>query len=740
MFADVMFPISSYRVFTYSVPADLVDRIRVGMRVNAPFGNRKAKGIIVSINRSIKFKGKIRDISGLVDKTPILDKELWKLVVWVSEYYFTPIGQVAKVVLPGNLSLNYEPPKKWFVELVEFSEAVKKNAPTQMKAVDFLRTQKDPVEVSILSELASNPLSVCRALEKKGMVKLTGVEEIPDLESVYIRSNPKEIVFTEEQNKVSGELSKALGKNTFSPFLLHGVTGSGKTEIYINIIRNAIHSGKTAILLLPEIALTPQIAGRFKSEFGDDVALWHSKLSQAARSWTWKAVCEGKFKVVIGARSAVFVPLRNIGVVIVDEEQENSYKQESPAPRYHARDVALMRGKIHNAVTILASATPSLESYYNSRNNKLKHLRLHSRYGNAVYPDVVMVDMGREENESGKSGQLFSGMLLDKITDRLKQKEQIILLQNRRGYSPVLRCRDCGNVITCPHCQITLAFHKVGNRMRCHFCGYGTSRIPEECDKCLGHELLLAGAGTQKIEEQLQEFFPGIKVLRVDQDTTRSGRSVTELLRKFENGEADILLGTQMIAKGLDFDRVTLVGIINGDTGMYLPDFRAGERTFQLIYQASGRSGRRSKKGEVVIQTYQPENMVIKSAALLNVDEYYATALEEREELGYPPFSWMTKIEISGKVKLDVYDRANEICSRLKKRYRGLEVRGPVPCYWEKLSDRYRQMIVLTSLKREDSSGQKLHNFLGKSLDRGNVLKPGKGVSVTIDINPATLL
>jgi len=739
MFADVMFPISSYQMFTYSIPEKLGVKVKVGLRVKAPMGKREVQGIIVAIKKEPGFKGKTRPITSLVDETPILDPPLWKLVNWISHYYHTPVGQVAKTVLPQKLSLKYEPKKRFLVKLVENIQEKPSRAPAQAKIFEYLQT-KQAIPVASLGDIVSNPMPICRAMAEKGFVELIEENEIPDLGGIAFDSVHKKIQFSDEQLGVLEELSKPLEAKEYKAFLLHGVTGSGKTEIYIEIIRRAIVRGKTAILLLPEISLTPQIAGRFRSEFGDQVALWHSKLTHAARAWTWKTICEGGFKIVIGARSAVFAPLKNLGVIIVDEEQENSFKQEAPAPRYHARDVALMRGKLHNAVSILASATPSLESYYNFNNEKLKLLRLTKRFGKSQYPDVIVVDMAKEEEESGKTGQLFSGLLLDKITQRLAAGEQIILLQNRRGYSPVLKCKDCGDVVRCPHCQISLAYHKVGNRMQCHFCGHTLYQVPQECDNCMGHEMQLTGAGTQKIEDQLKSFFPKARTIRVDHDTARSGTALTSLLKNFAKGEADILLGTQMIAKGLDFGNVTLVGIINGDTGLYLPDFRAGERVFQLIYQAAGRAGRREKQGEVIVQTFQPDNSIIRAASRLNVDEFYSIALSEREELGYPPFSWMAKIEINGKNKVDVYDKANDIKNKFKKGPTGMEIRGPVPCYWEKLSDRYRQMIVLTSEKSTDPGGVKLHSFIRKHLTGSALSHPKKGVSVVLDINPASLL
>ena len=347
---------------------------------------------------------------------------------------------------------------------------------------------------------------------------------------------------------------------------------------------------------MPEISLTPQIAGRFKAVFGDSVALWHSKLNQAQRSWTWKEVCRGNFKVVIGARSAVFLPVKNLGVIVVDEEQETTFQQDHPAPRYHARDVALMRAKKNKCIALLSSATPSLESYYNYLNDKLKYIHLPSRYGGAVYPDIHLIDMNKEQRDSGKFSLVFSNLLLEKIEDRLAKKEQVILLQNRRGYSPVLVCSSCGDVLKCPYCNVAISFHIKNNTYLCHYCGFNDSRKIKNCMSCNMSDFYHRGVGTQKVEAFLKESFPEASIARIDMDSSNSGKSINSLLESFSAGDIDILLGTQMIAKGLDFPNTTLVGIINADLGLYLPDFRAEEKIFQLIYQASGRSGRGRRK------------------------------------------------------------------------------------------------------------------------------------------------
>lgn len=742
MYAEVAFPISSYRTFTYRIPAELSLQSRVGMRVRAPLGKRTAQGIIVSKKKQARYRGPIKPIHSLVDDQPVLDSYLWRLIEWVSQYYLTPIGQAARAALPSRLSTRYQPPTRWTVlsRVAGTDPDLKKRAPAQARVLNFLQDRKEFLPLKELKGLVKDPAATCKRLAEKGWVELRREPVLADATGFSFEPLPKTIRFTPSQQAVLEVVGKKLAQRRFHPYLLEGVTGSGKTEIYIDIARQVLQQGRTAILLLPEISLTPQIGGRFRAVFGEAVALWHSKLTPAARAWTWKRICNGDFKVVIGARSAVFAPLKNLGLLVVDEEQESAYKQESPPPRYHAREVALMRGRIHQAVVVLASATPSLESYHNQLQNKYTHLRLPQRFGGAQYPRVYLVDMNQEQEQTGRWGQVFSGLLLEKIAERLSRREQVILLQNRRGYAPALRCGDCGEVETCPHCQLTLTYHRAGNSLRCHFCGYRTRRIPTLCPHCRSSALKLMGTGTQKVEDLIAKTFPSARLARLDLDTARSGSALNRILQRFGRGQTDILLGTQMIAKGLDFPNATLVGIINGDMGLYLPDFRSGERVFQLIYQAAGRAGRREKPGEVVIQTYNPANPVIQHASRLDLKTYYQVALNERRELNYPPFSWMIKIGLTGPRIEQVERFASRLREQLARPYRGLEILGPARCYRERLQNRYRLQIVLRSSKREDPNGLKLHRYLNSFLEGEEYRRPTGGVALTVDVNPLSLL
>ncbi len=740
MFADVSFPISSYQTFSYEIPESILGKVQVGVRVNVTLGRRKAQGIVIGLKKVSGFKGRIRPIESLVDDQTVLDRHLWKLINWLADYYNTPVGIAAKTTLPANLSTRYKPQTQILVKSTKEESDLPKNAKAQISILNHLKAMDDFVAIQSLNDLASNPTDVCKKLSEKNLVVIKREPIIPDLTGFSFKPMHKKIRFTDYQNSAVDKICTSMDKDEFNPFLLHGVTGSGKTEIYIEAARHAINQGKTVIMLLPEIALTPQISGRFKSVFGDKVAMWHSKLNQSARAWTWKRICAGDYKVVIGARSAVFSPLKNLGLIVVDEEQENSYKQESPAPRYHARDVSLMRGKIHNATVVLASATPSLESYYNYIHGKFKYIHLPERFGGAKYPHVHVVDMIKESEETNVYGAVFSRILLEKILDRIKKKEQVILLHNRRGFSPVLRCKDCGEVETCPHCQVALTYHKSGEFLQCHFCNHIKKQLPTQCKDCQSFSLQLSGVGTQKVEEELTNQFPEAIIERLDADTTKSGKNIAEILQRFSDGEINVLLGTQMIAKGLDFANATLVGIINGDTGLHLPDFRAGERVFQLIYQAAGRSGRGRIPGEVVVQTYSPENAVIKCATQLDLKKYYNICLDERQALDYPPFSWMVRLEISGENRKSV-EKASVILGRkFKQLPKGMILLGPAFCYRERLRNQFRMQIVIKSKKEMDPNGTKLHLHFKKIVNHKDTFKLPGNVRLIVDVNPVSLL
>ncbi|NOZ73861.1 MAG: primosomal protein N' [FCB group bacterium] len=746
MFANIAFPISSYQTFTYRISAQFESEITVGQRVLAPLGKRKVTGIIVALSKTSSYQGTVREITDFIDKAPVLDTALWKLLIWMSHYYQAPLGQVAAAAMPSSFSQSYEPPKEFWVRLQkpvlpETLDQLKRKAPVQAAIIESIQNVPDGIPLKQLSSITPQPLTPCRALENKELVTLwRQTRSIFDLADNEILSIPQHITHSDEQVSAIRALSRGLNSKSYHGYLLHGVTGSGKTEVYIEMTRRTLAQGRSALILVPEIALTPQIAGRFRAVFGSKVALWHSGLKPAVRAWTWKKICQGEFQVVIGARSAVLTPIRNPGLIVIDEEHEHTYKQESPAPRYHARDVALIRGRESGAVVLLASATPSLESYYNQIQGKFHYLTLTERVAGARFPRVHVVDMNREQEETGKVGQVLSGALIHAIEDRLKKGEQTILFQNRRGFAPIFRCRDCGHILGCPHCQVALAFHKVGHHLECHVCGYRRKDIPEMCPECSGPNLALQGTGTQKIETLLEESFPGARLARLDFDTSRARGHLTRTLQSFARGDTDILLGTQMIAKGLDFAQATLVGIINADLGLYLPDFRSGERVFQLLYQAAGRSGRGALPGEVIIQTYNPDEPTILHATHLDLKKYYNQLLAERKLLSYPPFSRMARLEMIGKDPARLLPQGQKLHSLLP-RMRTVECLGPVECYRHKVRDHFRIQFIFKSSKEKDPRAKSLHGLLNHIQ---GLLKKEKrhfpGTRFIFDIDPISIL
>ena len=462
---------------------------------------------------------------------------------------------------------------------------LKKTAPKQYLVYKAIQQSSQKyIKVSSLKNISSNPISICKALQSKGCIVLVKKDDNQSGNSLTFNPVKKNISYNEDQLKVIDNIKSSLKTKKFKSNLLHGVTGSGKTEIFIEVIKAVIKMERSAIILIPEISLTPQIAGRFKDVFGQEIALWHSQLTKSQRAKTWNEINNGDCKIVIGARSAVFSPVKKLGLIIVDEEHDSSFKQDSPSPRYHARDVAIMRAKIEECTVILSSATPSLETFYNYKNSKHRYLSLPKRYGKAVYPTVKVVDLIDESKETGKFNIIISGTLQRKIEEKLKNNEQVLLIQNRRGHSPTVKCSDCGSLVMCSACKTPLTFHKYDNKLKCHICGFISSKILDTCKDCQSQNFLYVGTGTQKVESILKETFPNAKISRVDHDSTKKDSSVIKILQSFLDGKVDILLGTQMIAKGLDFPGITLVGIINADLGLHLPDFRSSERTFQLIY------------------------------------------------------------------------------------------------------------------------------------------------------------
>ena len=730
MFAQVSFPISSFKTFTYHIPEKLEENIVPGVCVNAPMNRRNQAGFVVAVEKNSAFKGKILPLDSLRDTTLHLPSELWQTLEWISHYYITPLGQVLKAAVPNSFLKDYTPKQIQFVEITSAGKRALENWGNKKPAQKRLLTALSQVEESI-TEFAASPHSLCKKLEERGLAAIRQQAKITDPYEIMGPGEGVKINLSKEQQKVFDTINSAPAG--FHPFLLHGVTGSGKTEVYLKLAQKTVESGKSVLVLVPEIALTPQVATRFRKAFGSRVALWHSRMTKAEKGWTWQRLKKGDYQVVVGARSAVFAPLQNLGLTIVDEEQETSYKQESPAPRYHARDVALMRGKNAEAVVLLTSATPSLESYYNSLKKKLTLLKLSKRYGNSAYPAVELIDMKAEAKEG--SAPILSTALKTAIQKRLDKREQIIILQNRRGYSTVQQCMDCGEIKNCQYCSVAMTFHRTDNALHCHYCEY-TESIAPNCPDCASGNIRFVGSGTQKVEDLLLQDFPNAEILRMDFDTVKGRDAHKKILEDFASGRADILLGTQMIAKGLDFDNVTLVGVINADSGLFFPDFRAGEKVFQLIYQVAGRAGRREKPGKAIIQTYNPQDVYIQNAAALNTHKFYNIALAQRQELNYPPFSRIGRILFTGPRKELVNHLAVKTGERLIKdtQYRVL---GPSPAPLERIQNNWRTHLIIKTKDRKSAS---LHPFIHRQIGHEIFERKWKGVRIQIDIDPVSML
>ncbi len=563
------------------------------------------------------------------------------------------------------------------------------------------------------------------------------------------------ITLNSHQADVLAALRPALDAGAHRTFLLHGVTGSGKTQVYIEAIRHCLSLRRTAIVLVPEISLTPQTVRRFNSHFPGRVEVLHSRMSAGERREGWRRALAGECSVVVGPRSAVFSPLANLGLIVVDEEQESSYKQFDAFPRYHARDVAVVRGSINGAVVILGSATPSLESYANARSGKYQLLEMPSRVDSVPMPRIAIVDMTAERHaaysrlkeslpeEKRPALKEFqqssvSRLLQEKIADRLSRREGIILLQNRRGFAPFVECPDCGYTVMCDNCSVTMIYHLAQRHLRCHYCGV-VREMPDACPECGGRALKLVGIGTQRVEQELQSLFPEARTLRMDVDTTSRKGAHARLLQKFGEGKADILLGTQMVAKGLDFPRVTLVGVISADTQMLLPDFRSSERTFQLLTQVAGRAGRSVLNGEVVIQTHQPGHATLRHVIDHDFKSFFEDELSERRELQYPPFSRLVLIEARGTDENKTKEAAEYFARSLRRAGPEVITLGPAPAVISRVRSQYRWHVLAKNPKTVDPGGSTLRTTLRGSLESFQAMRR-TGVQVTIDVDPAGLL
>ena len=738
------------RPYSYAVPKEFSTMLEIGMRVHVPFGkaNRLIQGIVVGLleERTIGLK----EIVEVLDFTPVLNEEQLWLAEELRKSVFSYKISILKAMLPGFLNSSYDKilhaqpaltkedrmlifgnvDQRHFSSLDKTLQA-KVMRLTRQGAIqlEYQATDQKHIKTEKWYRVHHERLGQLdipnRAKKKQALRSLlqnqTSLQRLADLKETFSRevihyfieqdvlqviekevsrsetyfenvSATSALVLNEEQKVAVQAITQQIG-HTGNPFLLEGVTGSGKTEVYLQVIQEALSRGKTAIMLVPEISLTPQVTNRFISRFGKKVAILHSGLSNGEKYDEWRKVERGEAQVVVGARSAIFAPLKNIGAIIVDEEHEASYKQDSN-PRYHARDVALLRAKYNQAVLVLGSATPSLESRARAGKGVYHFLQLTKRANpQAQIPEVEIVDFRDYIGQNEASD--FTPVLLEAIKDRLEKKEQVVLMLNRRGYSSFVMCRECGTVDSCPNCDISLTLHMDTKSMNCHYCGF-SKVIPHSCPNCSSRSIRYYGTGTQKAYDELAETFPQARILRMDVDTTRKKGSHEQILKKFEERHADILLGTQMIAKGLDFPNVTLVGVLNADTALNLPDFRSSERTFQLLTQVAGRAGRAEKAGHVIIQSYNPRHYAIVFAKNQDYEGFYAYEMGVRRQLSYPPYYFTVGITLSHKIEAEVIKKSYEVLNLIRSGLSNkVQVLGPTPKPIARTHNLYHYQLII---------------------------------------------
>jgi primosomal protein N' (replication factor Y) len=745
MIAEVLVDVKAKAVdktFDYKVPKDLEPVIEVGQRIHVPFGPRFVMGYVLGLKEDTDIKG-LKSIQKIIDLIPSLTPELIELGKSMRQASISPLVSMYQAMLPSALKSRYQkrlkcnhPDRlpeelkgyfnqyqeapyndtldpylstikhlindgvldvqyvieqhgraqfKTYLKLIDPSIAVR--GQKQQAVIDALTREDDRDKQTIMAE-ANASYSTISSLVKKGIIEEIEHEFYREVEHRYDAVN-KRVTYTEEQEQVYQTIVESI--QTHNTFLLHGITGSGKTEIYLNVIEDVVNAGKEAIMLVPEISLTPMMTSRFKGRFGDNVALLHSRLSIGEKYDEWRKVRRKEVSVVVGARSAIFAPFENLGVIIIDEEHTDSYKQDSE-PRYHAKDVALMRAEYYDIPLILGSATPSVDSYYAAMKGEYTLLKMNNRANKTTLPDVYIEDM-RQEFQGGNR-TIFSRRLHELIRDRLDKKEQIILLLNRRGHSTFVMCRTCGETVMCPNCDISLTYHEKGDKLKCHYCGH-EEWSPAVCPSCGSPHIRYMGIGTEKVEEYVKATYPEARVIRMDADTTTTKNAHEELLYEFEH-KGDILIGTQMIAKGLDFPNVTLVGVLAADMSLNLPDYKAIEHTFQLLTQVSGRAGRHDKEGEVVIQTYNPDHYAILHAKDHNYTAFFETEMKIRKISGYTPYTNITQIVLSDKdVRLVLKTGSKLVVALRRELPDDCMVLGPVLPKISRIRQYFRAQIII---------------------------------------------
>ena len=738
------------KTFDYLVPTDLEDKISVGSRVLVQFGNKKSleEGYVVDFKEKSEFEAKLKQISKIEDKL-YLSKQNIELAKWMAHRYFCNVSDCIKLMLPpGKTTKNQEKrindKKQNFIylakeieEINEDIESKKIKSEKQIRALRFLMNNinTNPEISSIdLQMFADVSLAILKTLEKNGYIEIIEkeVERNPFLHKVVQKTTNLEL--TLEQQDAFEKVNASLQIGEYDEFLLFGITGSGKTEIYIRLIEEALKLGKSSIMLVPEISLTPQTVDRFLGRFGEEkIAVLHSKLSLGERYDQWKKIERGDAKIIIGARSAIFAPAKDLGLIIIDEEHDDSYKSEM-SPRYNAKEIASYIGNNKNIPVVLGSATPDMSTYFKAQNGKIQFLELTKRANNSSLPEVEIVDLRKELASGNKT--MISTKLHELIEENLENKKQTILFLNRRGFSTFIMCRDCGYTAKCKNCDITLTYHLKENKLKCHYCGYEIDALTI-CPECGSKNIRYFGTGTQKLEEQIKEIFPQASVIRMDIDTVTKKNSHEDILNKFRNEGIDILIGTQMVVKGHHFPNVTLVGVIAADSSLNIDDYRAHERTFQILTQVAGRAGRGKDKGKVIIQTYNPDTFCIQYAQKQDYKLFYDTEINIRKQLRYPPFCDIILIGLSSINYKEIERSAKLIFEDIKQKIKTKKMQiilyKPVPAPIDKIKNRYRWRIIIKCIIDEKLINE-INNTIEKVTNKKNTLR------VIVDTNPSNML
>lgn len=752
IYAEIILPVPLQDTYTYRVPEEMQARIKPGCLVVVPFGKtKKHTGLVAHIHRIVPQQHlfEIKEILRLVDEKPAFRKQQLRFWEWIAQYYLSKLGEVYKSALPSGFKIGhtqtYKPKTESFVRLQEDYRSneglqqafkligrAKKQEDLFLSFIDQSKTlvigKEQEISKKALLEKSNTDASILSALIKKGILEVYN-KTISRLEA-YNKPIVLPHELNEKQDKAYRDIMLSFREKNVC--LLHGVTSSGKTEIYIRLIAETLKLGRQALLLLPEIALTTQITNRLKQVFGDKLGVYHSRFSDNEKVEIWNNLLDNEgYRVILGVRSSIFLPFQDLGLIIVDEEHETSYKQHDPSPRYHARNAAIVLAGMHGGKVLLGSATPSIESYFNAQTGKYGYVPLLSRFEEVELPEIIPVNV-KELKRKKRMKSFLSPPLIEKMEEAIEAGEQVILFQNRRGFAPIYTCNTCGWTPKCKDCDVSLTYHKAQNNLTCHYCG-NTYRIPPACPECKGTDFSDKGFGTEKVEEEVRKLFPTVRTGRLDLDNTRSKSAFEQIISDFEKGNTQVLIGTQMVSKGLDFDRVSVVGILSADSMMNYPDFRAHERAYHLMAQVSGRAGRRKKRGTVILQTSDSDHPLIQSVIRNDYEEMYRTQMEERQLFRYPPFFRLIEINIKHKHESVVKELAQHYASLLRNNL-GLRVLGPDKPVVGRIQALHLRKIIL---KVETTASLKaLYNVLEDCHQKMQAIPSFKYAIVQYNVDP----